>query len=347
MKKVIAMLLVAVLALTLVLSVSAESESWVDSDTGISYLQLLDCDTKPGGRSAYEVDVENAQEGDACLTFNVGSGQVNEMILEEAIDGEGYDTLEFDLYVSDVTLFDLFAVGGTNSGFEITSSGYCDNQELSWKLGEIRDCNEGGELAVGWNHIILPLDTAIPRSEDGHHPDVAGPFDITNINFMRFFMVGESVEHTITVKIDNICLTDRKAITAEAEKQAALKKSADKVIEKINELPEITAENYQDYKLKVASARSLYDKLSEEGQEYVPTDLLKKLEAAEAAIAHYEANPPSEEQPDDQQPDGEKPDDDQQPDDGKGCKGMMSVGAVAMIVMALSLGVTVLNKKKG
>jgi hypothetical protein len=346
MKKVIAMLLVAVLALTLVLSVSAESESWVDPDTGISYLQLLNCDQKPGGSNNYEVDKENMQEGEGCLSFVVSKDSVNQMLLAEPVDGEGYDTLEFDLYVSDVVLFDLFAVGGTNSGLEITSSGYCDNQELSWKLGEIRDFNEGGELAVGWNHIILPLDTAIPRTEDGHHPDVAGPFDITNINFMRFFMVGESGEHTITVKIDNICLSDRKAITAEAEKQAALKKSAEKVIEKINDLPEITAENYQDYKLNVASCRSLYDKLSEEGREYVPADLLKKLLKAEAAIAHYEANPPSEEQPDDQQPDGEKPDD-ETPDDGKGCQGMMSVGAVAMIVMALSLGVTVLNKKKG
>jgi murein DD-endopeptidase MepM/ murein hydrolase activator NlpD len=82
----------------------------------------------------------------------------------------------------------------------------------------------------------------------------------------------------IVVKVDNICLSDRQTITAEAEKQAALKKSADKVIEKINDLPEITAENYQDYKLNVASCRSLYDKLSEEGREYVPADLLKKLQ---------------------------------------------------------------------
>ena len=347
MKKVIAMLLVAVLALTLVLSVSAEGESWVDSDTGISYLQLLNCDTKPGGRSAYEVDVENAQEGDACLTFNVGSGQVNEMILEEAIDGTGYDTLEFELYVSDLALFDKFGAGGMNSGFELTSSGMCDYQEISWKLAEIRDNHAGDELVEGWNHIILPLNTAVTRDKGSNHDELTGPFDIANINFMRFFMVNDDGSG-IVVKVDNICLSDRQAVNAEAEKQAALKKSADKVIEKINELPEITAENYQDYKLKVASARSLYDKLSEEGQEYVPTDLLKKLQKAEAAIAHYEANPPSEEQPDDQQPDGEKPDDDQQPDDdSKGCKSMMSVGAVAMIVMALSLGVTVLNKKKG
>ena len=69
MKKVIAVLLVAVLSLTMVLSVSAEEKTWTDDDTGISYLQIFDCDTKPGGTNSYTVDTNDAQEGEGCLVL--------------------------------------------------------------------------------------------------------------------------------------------------------------------------------------------------------------------------------------------------------------------------------------
>ena len=340
MKKLIAVLLVAVLALTMALSVCAESESWTDPDTDITDLQLLNCDQKPSGSNNYEVDKEDMQEGEGCLSFVVSVDSVNQMPLPEPIDGEGCDTLEFDIYVSDAILFDLFTKG--NSGFEITSSGYCDNQEISWKLSEIKEFNKGGELVEGWNHIILPLETAVPRSEDGHHPEVAGPFDITKINFMRFFMVGESGEHTITVKLDNICLSNRQAVTAEAEKQAAAKKAADKVIDKISELDEVTAENYESRKLKVISYRIQYDKLSDDAKAYVSKALLDKLAAAEAKIAEFEANPPkTEDENENNNADVQDP-----ATNDSGCKGMMSVGAIAVLVMALSLGATALNKKE-
>ncbi|MBR5797471.1 MAG: hypothetical protein IKY29_00815 [Clostridia bacterium] len=348
MKKVIAVLLVAVLSLTMVLSVSAENKTWTDDDTGISYLQIFDCDTKPGGTNSYTVDTNDAQEGEGCLVLQVGDGKVNEMLPAEPIDGSEYDTLEFDMYVSSLTIFDLFFGPGKNSGFEITSSGTCDYQEISWILADIRDFHAGEELVEGWNHIILPLSTGTVRESGttAGKEDLAGPLDPSNINYLRFFMVNDSAGD-IVIKLDNICLSDRQAVNAEAEKQAAAKKAAEKVVEKINELPEITAENYQDYKLKTASCRSMYEKLSEDALTYVPKSVLDKLIAAETAIADFEANPPSDENPD-ENPE-ENPEDttggDDQTTENKGCKGMVGVGAVAMIVMALSLGVTALKKK--
>ncbi len=349
MKKVLSVLLVLILALSLMLPVCA-SESETDEETGITSIPLFNCDTKPTGNNALSLDTEDKTEGEASLKFNVGAGQVNEMKLPEVVDGTDYDTLEFDLYVSDVRLFDLFGeVGKMDSNLEITSSGECDNQELAWTLDSIRFNNKGGELKAGWNHVILPLASA--KEDEGVKDGKSGPFDISNINFLRFYMVGESENTGITVKIDNFRLSDWDAITKAERQEAAYREAAAKVVEKIEAIGEITAENFESVKEDVAAARRAYDRLGSGAKEYVAKAAVNKLTAAEAKIAEFEANPPEDEQPKDETNGGttdeENNGSDEQPpvDEKKGCGASLAFGGVAMIVMALSLGVGALKKR--
>ena len=162
------------------------------------------------------------------MSLKVGKDSVNETPLPEAVDAEGMDTLEFDLYLSDPAFMDMYAAGGMNSGLELTSSGYWDNQEISWTLAQIKANNQGGEIVEGWNHIVLPLDSAATRESDGNRPGFEGPFDITNVNFIRLFMVGEKSDPNILVKLDNICLTDRTTVTETAKKEALVRESISK-----------------------------------------------------------------------------------------------------------------------
>jgi hypothetical protein len=333
MKKLLTVLLVVAMTMAMILSVSAV-EPVLNEDTGITSLQLFSCDVKPDGKNAYSVDTENKQEGEGSISFKVGKGQVNEMLFSEVVDGEGMDTLEFDLYLSDAGLMNLFAAGGMNSGLEITSSGYCDNQELSWTLSQIKTNNQGGEIVNGWNHIILPLDTAVSRESDGNRPGYEGLFDINKINYMRFFMVNETTEHDITVKIDNICLSDWNAVTTAAKKEALGKEKADEFTADVEALAEVTAENYATIKADVEVLRARYNKLNDIAKAYVTKATLDQLVEAETKIADFEANPPSDE-PLDEQPPVEEP--------KSGCGATVALGGVAILALA---GVVVLKKKE-
>ncbi len=335
MKKLLTVLLVVAMTMTMMLSVSA-AEPVLNEETGITSLQLFSCDEKPAGTNAYSVDTENAQEGTGCLTFNVAKGQVNEMKLANPIDGTGFDTLEFDLYVSDVGLFDLFGANGMNSGFEITSSGTCDNQEISWKLSEMKASNEGAEIVVGWNHIILPLDTGVVREAGGNDASLNGPFDISRVNFIRFFMVNETADTGIVAKIDNICLTDYDAVTTAAKKEAQAKEKADEFSADVAALAEITADNYAGLKTDVAALRARYNKLNDIAKEYVTKATLDKLEAAEAKIAEFEANPPSNDE-------GNENTGDTTGTTDSGCGATVALGGVALLVLA---GAVMLRKKE-
>jgi hypothetical protein len=110
MKKVLSVLLVLVLTLSLSVSVFA-SEPVTDEETGVTSISLFNCDTKPSGSNAYSVDAEDKTEGEASLKFNVAAGQINNMRLPETVDGTDYDTLEFDLYVSNADAY-YSMVGG-------------------------------------------------------------------------------------------------------------------------------------------------------------------------------------------------------------------------------------------
>jgi hypothetical protein len=166
-----------------------------------------------------------------------------------------------------------------------------------------------------------------------------GPFNIEEINFIRFFMVGEQIDHDITVKIDNFRLSDWNAVSTAAKKEELAKEKADKFVADVAALGDITAENYVTLKSDVEALRSAYDKLNDLAKEYVTKAALDDLATAEAKIAEFEANPPSVDNGN-ENTGNDKVDDDAT---GSGCGATVAFGGVAILTLA---GVVVLRKKE-
>lgn len=196
-------------------------------------ISLFGCNTQWGNMT---IDKQDKKAGSASASFTVGKSAVNQVILSTPVNGTGMDTLTFEMYVSDPALFDKFASSGMNSGLELTSSGKCDHSEIAWNLASIKSNNLGGEIVAGWNHIVLPLETA--KATDGD----TGAFDISAINYIRFFMVNETEDTGITVKMDNLRL-DNSGLARAAAKLEADQKEADQVIALIDQIGTVTLES--------------------------------------------------------------------------------------------------------
>jgi hypothetical protein len=136
--------------------------------------------------------------------------------------------LEFDLYVSDVALFDV-PFGDT--GLELSSSGRCDYEEISWTLAQIKEGIEG-DVVPGWNHVTLYVSEA----------KTSGWIYMNAMNYFRFFSVAAPSDTGMTVGIDNIRLTK-----AGAERDARIllenQKIADAVIALIAKIGEVTKDS--------------------------------------------------------------------------------------------------------
>ena len=222
----------------------------------------------------FQPDKENVQMGSACGSLTVGGGQVNEVTFAP-VDGTGKDSLEFELYVSDLAFFDA---AYADAHLEITSSGKADAEEKAWTLAMIKaGCVDGPK--VGWNHVVLSL----AGSEN------SGELNLAAVNYLRFFFVSapEDVKDVV-VKVDNFRLTD-----AEAVELAAATEEAQSAIAKMDALTYLTVDSItDDTTLKAAkkaynSAKREYDKLSDLAKSVVPAETLKKLTDAEAAIEGY------------------------------------------------------------
>ena len=250
-------------------------------------ISLYPCNTAAGGMT---LDTQAPPAGFGCLVQNVGAGFVSSHKFAAPVDGSKYDTLEFELFISDLALFDTTF---DNTGLEITSGGKEDTEEISWTLAQIKDAL-GSDAKVGWNHVVL------------HFKDAAtnGEINYSAINFMRFFMVGAEGDTGITLKIDNFRLTDALAVEA-----AALKAEADAITKRLNDMDEVTEENYTKMNSKVKSARKAYDNLSDAAKVYVDAAAVAKLEAAEKAIEDFKAAEEAKEnepEPDDDSEDEEQ-----------------------------------------
>ncbi|MCQ2425078.1 MAG: hypothetical protein MJ070_02935 [Lachnospiraceae bacterium] len=127
------------------------------------------------------------------------------------------------------------------------------------------------------------------------------------------------------------------------------KVKADEATEKINAIPEITADNYSKSGTKVKNARNAYDKLSDEAKALVNPDVLKKLTDAEAAIEKFKAEAeaaketeaPATEAPATEAPGTEAP---KAPE--KSSNVGLIIGIVAAVVVVAAVVAILLAKKK-
>jgi len=79
-----------------------------------------------------------------------------------------YGHLHFKMYVSDISAF-----SDAKGQFELTSSGTCDKEEISWQVSKVAPC-----LHNGWNDVVLDFNRT-----DGWDD----AFNPANVNFFRFY----------------------------------------------------------------------------------------------------------------------------------------------------------------
>ena len=129
---------------------------------------------------------ENPQQGSYAIKFTSGGGFIIQKNFDQPVDskvGLEYGVLQFDLYISDVSLFNWDWPGQ----IEITSSGNPASQELHWNfMSQLR-------LKNGWNRVVLKLSEAEISG---------GNIDLSAINFFRMYHL--DVQGPVEVKIDNM-----------------------------------------------------------------------------------------------------------------------------------------------
>lgn len=291
-------------------------------------IALFGCNDVPAGTN-FQLETEDKIAGNASLFLVINSGVANENKWTfDAVDGTGWDTLRFQMNVTDMSIFDI-----TDSALELGSNGKAC---MSWSFADIKALNQGEDIKVGeWNTIILP----IKQSAD---------FDISKIDYLGLSFGAVELERALGVTIDSFRLSaDQAILNAEAMADAA------KVDTRIEKLNEITADNYISMNPKVQAARKAYEGLSDAAKMFVNAELLAKLEAAEAAIANFMENPPVDDEPDqptepDQPSEPTTPSEPTNPgktDDSNGTI-IVIIAVVAVVVIAGVVVLLVLKKKK-
>ena len=141
------------------------------------------------------LDTDDKTQGDSSLSFTTKKGMFTfRYEPTEPVDASKYNCLEFDLYVPATDFFDFSA-----ASLELTSSGKCDVNEMSWGFGNL-------QLTPGWNHIVFSFERAAFTTDFKNARDI----DLTAINYMRFYALEASayIGRELTWKIDNMVFTN-------------------------------------------------------------------------------------------------------------------------------------------
>ena len=248
---------------------------------------------------SWVVDKENQVAGSGCITVNLKNRvdvMAPEKHFETPINATGMDTLEFDIYLSDLAIVEYFS--DTDGALELTSSGTSDSAEVAYNLRNFTKYVLA-DAQVGWNHVSIKIKNM--EVNEG----AKGPFDISAINFIRFYWVHpKACDQDWILKLDNFRLTD-----AAAQEEAKKEEEAQKVLEKLADLlaeidalqsiadATVTAENYDALKAQYEGVKAKYVALTEEEQTILSdkgyarklSDAYKPLEKYEEVLAKAEA----------------------------------------------------------
>ena len=192
------------------------------------------------------------------------------------VDISDYDTLEMDVWISDASFFGI----NFSSQFELTSSGTCDVNEMSWETGRFSDYLTEGDAKVGWNHIAIPFFTA---------GETGGAIDLHHVNFMRWYFVGTDgklPESGIIIKLDNVMATNRWEI--ERDKVLATVQPTLDLLNALDGVTAVTKKNVEGIRETAAAARASYDGLSLKQQNVIDPEAYKYLTNAEKLIRLFE-----------------------------------------------------------
>ncbi len=235
-------------------------------------VMIWDCDTP---FSTGTLDTETKTQGAGSVSFLLDGFSVH-ALTDVLVDISAADTLEFDVWVSDVRFFSLPVSGQ----FELTSSGTCDVNEMSFDYSYLHDYTTDGAPKVGWNHIRIPF---LKAHETGDKAD------LTKINFMRWYFVpqdGADLSPFITFKLDNVRATNYFALEQDKIRDTVLP-----TIEKITAIGDVgtvTKKSYDRIKAQVDEAAEEYDALTEIQKSVIDADTYRVLTNAQKELRIFE-----------------------------------------------------------
>jgi hypothetical protein len=132
---------------------------------------------------------------------------------------------------------------------------------------------------------------------DPNKADIAGPFDISKINYIRLFWTGmENCGKDWVIKIDNFRMTDAQAEAdrLKAEFEAKVLEENAGLIANMEALKtvyegELNAENFASAKAKYSNTKAAFEKLSAEAQDVLKAKgYYQHISKAKKAIEDYE-----------------------------------------------------------
>lgn len=238
---------------------------------------VFGCNSAWGG--GYVLDTTDPSAGYAALALTLRDGDTAaSVVLDEPVDARGMDTLEFELYVSDISVFDLPFSGHLT----LSSDGCEDAAALRWSIRAVLAAIE--QKQQGWNHVVLPLSTA--SAVNGS----AGKFDLGAINYIGLGWTDmPAVAGSPLWKVDSFCLTDRQKA---AREDILMEKSY--LVEQIRTLEELIEEGIDEGSFKTVArltANSRYEishLTQEELAVILALGLVASVDEAEQLVAAYE-----------------------------------------------------------
>ena len=245
----------------------------------------------------WETDNENMLAGSGCVTINLNgkTGTCAPSKSFEPVDASGMDSVEFDIYISHLEILDHLAKCG--GALEITSSGTCDWQEKNYGVKNIAEQLKNQGAVVGWNHIVVPLNKmAETKDGNGTKPELAGPLDLSRINYIRFFWTDmTNCEQDWIIKLDNFRMTDAQAAAdkAAAEYEAKVLEDNKGLITNLEALKtiyegELTKDNISAAQAKYDAAKAAFEKLETAAQDVLKNKgYYQHLSKAKKAIDDY------------------------------------------------------------
>lgn len=319
---------------------------------------LFGCNSGWGG---FVLDTNDKIAGSASLSFLMISPMTARKVLDTPVNATGMDTLEMDLYFSDL---DIMKIDLGEATFEMSSSGVPDGAEMWTFFSDLFDAIVG-QPQVGWNHVALPMSQM--KTADVKK---LGEFDISNINHIGMYWTKcDTEKKNILFKVDNICLTSAAAAIEQEQENAA-----QVVIDQIQELKglkkdDINASNYEATKAAVEAARAAYNGLDDAAKALANSKACATvLSAAERAVLSYEraledaqqpeepVTPPVDPEPTDPEPTDPAPadpkptDPEPEPADPKPADStviiIVVIAVTAVIVVGVAVACVIILKKK-
>ena len=243
-----------------------------------------------GGK--WTTDEENQLTGSGCISINLKGVTGTEAPSKkfEAVDATGMDTLEFDIYISDLKVLEHLKNNTSSGSIELCSGGSCDQGEKAIGIPSLVDYLEKNNVQVGWNHCAFEVGK-LPGT-DGNY----GPFTVANIDYIRFFWTDMTdCGEDLIMKLDNFRMTDRAAqqeIIHQQFVEATLEKYAG-LIKNINALKPIAEggiadeATFKSVKAQYSAAKEAFDNATAEEQE-VLSEYKSTLSKTKAKIDAYQ-----------------------------------------------------------